>query len=211
MQIKKFMVGPLMANCYIVWDDKTPGDHQGFIVDPGGWTPQLEKHIADNHIVISKILLTHGHYDHISGLKQAKAYTGAKVYIHHDDAACLISPGRNISTMMGGAATFEPADVLLSDGDTVEPIDGFTLQVIHTPGHTPGGCCYYGGNVVFTGDTLFCGSVGRTDFPGGSYTDIIASVKRLYSLMGDDVVVLPGHGENSTIGYERKNNPFVHE
>lgn len=206
MQIKKFMVGPLMANCYVVWSEDSS---EGVIIDPGGWTPQIEDTIAGLHI--SKILLTHGHFDHIGGLAQAKAATGAQVCIHQDDAACLASPGRNISNMMGGAATFDAADILLADGDTIAVAPGITFDVIHTPGHTPGGVCFYGEGVVFTGDTLFCGSVGRTDFPGGSFPEIVASVKKLYRRMGDDVIVLPGHGENSTIGFERKNNPFVHE
>ncbi|MDD2414635.1 MAG: MBL fold metallo-hydrolase [Eubacteriaceae bacterium] len=205
MQIRKFIVGPIGANCYVVWSEDS---REGVMIDPGGASPQIEEYIKENHIHINKIVLTHGHFDHIGGLDEAKALTGAPVYIAKDDADCLTSSGKNISTMMGQAKTFEPADVLMKDGDVISIDDKHQLTVMLTPGHTPGGCCLIGKEVVFTGDTLFYTSIGRTDFPGGDYQAIIASVKKLMTL-DEHLKVLPGHGENSEIGFERHNNPFI--
>ena len=199
------MVGPLMANCYLVWSDS---DHQGVIIDPGGWTKKIEKDIEDNQVQVKKILLTHGHYDHMAGLPQASAYTHADVCIHRDDADCLSSPGKNISLLMGQSAVFPAADELLKDGDKIEISPELSFSVIHTPGHTPGGACFLTNQEMFTGDTLFFGSVGRTDFQGGSYPDIIKSVKRLLTYP-DDIVVYPGHGEKTSIKFEKMNNPYA--
>lgn len=205
MQIQRYELGPIGANCYIYWSEKS---HKGVMIDPGGKSDRMESYIRDNNIQIDKILLTHGHFDHISGLDEAKKLTWAKVYISKEDAGCLTSVNANISTLIGRPKTFDPADVLLHDGDVISVDDEHELKVILTPGHTPGGCCFYGDGVVFTGDTLFFTSVGRTDFPGGSYADIKKSLKRLMEL-DDETIVYPGHGEQTTIGFERTHNPFV--
>jgi hydroxyacylglutathione hydrolase len=206
LEIQKYMVGMLMANCYIAWSQ---ADGQGVIIDPGGWRPEIAQFIADQGISIKAILLTHGHFDHIGGLNEARALTGAPVYIHEDDADCLSSPGKSIAALMGGmTARFEPAEGLLRDGDDIVIGDHLTFKVIHTPGHTPGGVCFLSDDVIFTGDSLFYASIGRTDFPGGSYPQLIASVKKLMTL-DDALTVLPGHGENTTIGFERTHNPFI--
>lgn len=205
LEIQKYMVGPLMANCYIAWSQE---DGQGVIIDPGGWRPEIAQFIADQAIGIKAILLTHGHFDHIGGLNEARALTGAPVYIHADDADCLNSPGKNIAALMGMTARFDPAEGLLRDGDDIVIGDHLKFKVIHTPGHTPGGVCFLSDDVIFTGDSLFYASIGRTDFPGGSYPQLIASVKKLMTL-DDTLTVLPGHGENTTIGFERTHNPFI--
>ncbi len=199
------MIGPLMANCYIVWSDS---DHSGVMIDPGGWSDAIENDIQEEQIRIKKILLTHGHYDHIAGLINAVNYTEAKVYIHEQDAECLSSPGRNISLMMGQSKVFPSADIYLHGGEKIEVNSELVFSVLHTPGHTPGGVCYITNEMMFTGDTLFLGSVGRTDFPGGSYSEIIHSVKQLMTFP-EDTVVYPGHGEKTTIRFEKMNNLYV--
>jgi hydroxyacylglutathione hydrolase len=205
IKIKRYMIGPLMANCYIVWSDL---EHTGIMIDPGGWSDAIEKDIRQEQIQIKKILLTHGHYDHIAGLSEAVNYTKAKVYIHEQDAECLSSSGRNISLMLGQSKVFPPADVYLQGKEKIEVNSELTFSVLHTPVHTPGGVCYISDDMMFTGDTLFLGSVGRTDFPGGSYPEIIQSVKQLMEYP-EDTVVYPGHGEKTTIRFEKKNNPYV--
>lgn len=205
MQIAQYTVGPMASNCYILWDEATK---EGSVIDPGYPDRRVTDLIENEGLKITKILLTHGHFDHIGGLKEIRELTGAKVYIHKDDANCLSSPGANISTMVGTPMTFEDAEVLLSDGDRVEACPGEIFTVVHTPGHTPGGACFVGDRVMFSGDTLFYGSIGRTDFPGGDYGAIVKSLGRLMAY-DDDMRVLTGHGEETTIGFERRNNPFV--
>lgn len=207
LNIKKFPLGMIAANCYVVWSDESK---KGVMIDPGGYSPALEAYIRDNRIAIDKILLTHGHYDHIGGLYEAIKLTGAKVYIHKDDADCLTSANANISVMFGMSASFDAADQFFKDGDVIDIADGYTLQVIHTPGHTPGGVCFYceKAKVLFSGDTLFCASIGRTDFPGGDYHILMDSLNRLMRL-DDDVKVYPGHNADTDIGYERTHNPFI--
>jgi len=205
VQIQKFILGPMASNCYIVWPD---GEKEGVIIDPGYDSKEITDFIAEKGLCIDKILLTHGHFDHIGGLEMVRKATKAPVYIYKDDAECLTSAGTNISTMVGQPMTFEPAEVLMKEGDEIAVGSSEKLKVIHTPGHTPGGCCFAGDKVVFTGDTLFQQSVGRSDFPGGDYYALMDSVKKLMAL-DDALIVLPGHGDNSTIGFERTHNPFV--
>jgi hydroxyacylglutathione hydrolase len=144
----------------------------------------------------------------LNRLKEVKNATNAKIAIHEEDAPMLLSSQGNLSVYMGFGFTQPSADIKLKGNEKFQ-IGGLTLEILHTPGHTPGGICIKVNNMVFTGDTLFAGSIGRTDFPGGSYDELISSIKEKLMPLGDDMSVLPGHGEPSTIGAEKKMNPFL--
>jgi hydroxyacylglutathione hydrolase len=201
INIKKFIVGPIETNCYIVYDDKTK---VGFLIDPGFFDKNIQSFIDDNGIHIKNIINTHGHADHISG----NSKFGYPILIHKDDESFLKNPIKNLSLFTGGVSLSPKAERLLSDGDIIEEGD-IRIEVLHTPGHTPGGICLKMGNVLFSGDTLFMEGVGRTDFMYGDQKKILTSIKEKLLTLNDDIKVLPGHGDETTIGHERKNNPFI--
>lgn len=205
MKIVKLVVGPMASNCYIAWDEDTK---DAVVIDPGFEDHRIMETVKKHQLKVGKILLTHGHFDHIGGLESVRQETGAPVYIYADDADTLTSDGKNLSTMVGGSMCFDPAEILLKDGDKVALSPNIKLTTIHTPGHTIGSCCFVGEDVIFSGDTLFEGSIGRTDFPGGSYEEMMKSLSQLMTY-DDDMKVLPGHGEETSIAYERARNPFI--
>lgn len=210
MTIISLAVGPLTTNCYIVTCERTL---EALIIDPGFSIHEgdnIIKEIEKRALQVRYIVNTHGHVDHISGNAKIKETTKAKIMIHKDDAHMLMSPPRNLSTMLGLSAVSLPPDHLLSDGDKIR-VGFLEFEVLHTPGHTPGSISLYcrDENAVFTGDTLFAGSVGRTDLPGSSYKKLISSIKGKLLKLPDETVVYPGHGEETTIGRERKWNPFI--
>lgn len=205
MKIVKLEVGQLGANCYIVYCEKTL---QGMVVDPGGNGQEILALLNREHIALTYIVNTHGHADHIAANDEIKAATGAVILIHSEDAKMLISSQENLSMYIGNNLVCQAADRLLTDGDTIM-VGEMQFQVLHTPGHTPGGICLYGNGALFSGDTLFAGSIGRTDFPGGSHSQLLSSIKTKLFVLNDDTAVLPGHGENTTIGVERQTNPFI--
>ena len=155
------------------------------------------------------MLLTHGHFDHIGAADELRKMYEIPVYAHEAEEALLSSPTLNLSGSWASAIILK-ADHLLKDGDKLQ-IAGFTVKVLHTPGHTEGSCCYVLENeeLLFSGDTLFCQSVGRMDFPGGSASDMRRSIHRLMTELSESMHVLPGHGETTTIGYEKRNNPYA--
>ncbi|MCH4240230.1 MAG: MBL fold metallo-hydrolase [Oscillospiraceae bacterium] len=203
MQIQKITGGPLPTNCYFLTDDKTG---QTAVIDPGFFDTRLEQ-AAQQHDV-RKILLTHGHFDHITGVHRLAELTGAQIYMDAAESNFPTDGTLNLSASMSlpPIEPFQP-NMLLHDGDTI-PLGNLTIQVLHTPGHTCGGCCYLVGDALFSGDTVMCGTVGRTDFPTGSYEDIINSAQRIASLAGNDRV-LPGHELETTLDWERQNNPYM--
>ena len=190
MIIKCFKVGWLATNCYVVSDETK----EAAVIDPGleneTEANQILDYIKENNLHVKYIINTHGHPDHISGNQIIKDATGASILIHENHK---------------GHAN---QDQKLHDGDTIQ-VGNIKFKVLHTPGHTPSGICLLTDNVVFTGDTLFAGSIGRTDFPGGSYQDIIHSIKTKLMPLPDNVKVYPGHESFSTIGDEKKYNPFL--
>lgn len=206
MQISKVTGGLLEVNCYFLTEEKTG---QTAVIDPGFVSESLEQEILKvGKENITTILLTHGHFDHITGVNHVRELTGAKVYLPQEDQAFPANPALNLCAMMTSEPTRSfPVERLLKDGDTI-CLGDLTIQVIHTPGHTAGSCCYLVQDALFTGDTLMAGSVGRTDFPTGSYPQILNSMKKLYQLPGD-YRVFPGHGGNTTMQREREENPYL--
>jgi hydroxyacylglutathione hydrolase len=192
MQISVLPLGSLDTNCYVVTDEKT---NETAVIDPGDDGERLAETLGTLGLRVKFILLTHGHYDHVGGVKALREATGAPVYLH---AADLTLPG----TITHGPLVYTNT---YADGDSLA-LGSVRFAVLHTPGHTPGSVCLLAGDdVLFSGDTLFAGSCGRTDLPGGSMDDMLASLKKLAALPGDRTVY-PGHGDNTTLGLERENN-----
>lgn len=207
MRITNLLSGALQANTYLAVDEKT---NEGFIVDPGGYNKVLTKEVRDNDVNIKYIILTHGHSDHICGVNEHKAeFPDAKIVAYKDEEAMLENPNLNQSPGFGVPYSTK-ADILVSDGDELK-VGDVTLKFIHTPGHTEGGMCIYvkEAKALFSGDTLFRQSIGRTDFPGGSYKEIMDSIRKKLFLLPDDTNVFPGHMGTTSIGFEKENNPFV--
>ncbi len=205
MEYRSFTIGDLMTNCYVIWKGKEAG-----IIDPGGPVSGIERFLMEHSFQLQWIINTHGHTDHIAGNAALHQKYGAPILIHAADREMLTSPTANLSAFMGRSTISPDADRLLAADDRIALGDEF-LQVIVTPGHTPGGISLYTPGLAFVGDTLFFESIGRTDFPGGSHRQLLDSIrKRLFSLPAG-TKVFPGHGEPTSIDYEMKNNPFVNE
>ena len=194
-------VGMLQANAYLVWEG-----HDAVLIDPGAEPERLLRAVRERALQLHALLLTHAHFDHILAASEIKEQTGAALIAPQGEAAALADPSYNLSDMVRSPCTLT-ADRLVSDGE--ELIFGaLTFSVIHTPGHTAGGVCYRSGDLLFTGDTLFAGSVGRTDLPGGSAPALKESLRRLMAIE-EDLTVLPGHGEESRLLVEKTGNPFM--
>lgn len=203
MKIKKITPAYGCANTYIVFDEKTM---DGVMVDPGGMAEMLLREAAG--INIKYIFLTHAHFDHIGALETVADKTGAPVIIHELEASSLTDTRYNLCTFAGVSENRRKADKTVADGDIIK-VGGIEFKFIHTPGHTRGGMCIFVGDKdLITGDTLFKGTVGRTDFEGGNHEVLIESVTRL-ALLDDDITIYPGHGEESTIGFEKCTNPYI--
>jgi glyoxylase-like metal-dependent hydrolase (beta-lactamase superfamily II) len=205
MKIIQMEVGSLGTNCYIVYCENTK---KAVIIDPGGDAAKILAAVSREGLSVEAIINTHGHADHVLANVKVQEATGAPLWIHSADADMLGSGSRNLSAFLGGATSCGKADRLLSDGEVL-PVGDFSLTVLHTPGHTPGGISLLTGKTVFVGDTLFAESIGRTDFPGGSYSQLINSIKAKLMVLDDEVKAYPGHGPATTIGWERRQNPFI--
>jgi glyoxylase-like metal-dependent hydrolase (beta-lactamase superfamily II) len=201
MFIRTIVVGVMEANCYLVGDDCTK---EIFVIDPGGDYRKIKKIIDRDGLKPHAIINTHGHGDHIA----ANSEFGLPIWIHRLDADFLQDPSKNLSATFGFFIKTKQASRLLEDGDVLD-IGKSTLEVIHTPGHTAGSISLKGDAVIFTGDTLFCEGIGRTDFAYGSEKDIMHSIKERLLTLPDDYLIYPGHGPSSTIGNEKRHNPFI--
>ena len=205
MKIHSFTIGPLDTNAYLVVDE---GSRQTLLIDPGLESEGIYDVILEERLELSAIVNSHGHFDHVCGNAFFQAKTGKPVLIHRDDVTMMSQAAEQALAYGFQVSTSPPPDGLLAEGDEVA-IGESRLQVLHTPGHTPGGICLYGEGVVFVGDTLFAGSIGRTDMPGGSYEVLLASIRSKLLSLPDETAVYPGHGPPTTIGAERAHNPFL--
>lgn len=192
--MKHLALGAYQTNCYLVWEEAAS---TCVVIDPGYEPEQVLSAVQKLGKQLEAILLTHGHFDHVGGVKELAAETGCKVYLHEAD---LSLPTQMTAGPLYYTHTYK-------EGDFVE-LAGLSFRVLHTPGHTPGSVCLMSENVLFSGDTLFWGSCGRTDLPGGSWSTIRASLRRLAELPGD-LEVYPGHGDSTTLLFEQKTNPYM--
>ena len=204
MIFKGFAVGSYYSNCYIVGSEES---REAAIIDPGADFKKIDGFIEEMGLTPKMIILTHYHGDHIGAVSDIVNKYNTKVYIHRDDAEYLSDSSINFSKQINGKSIEIKPDVLLDDGDVLE-LGELKFEIIHTPGHTKGGICIKVDNIMMTGDTLFNKSIGRTDLPGGSYEEIINSVKEKIFKYDGDVIIYPGHNSPSTIKSEKLGNPF---
>lgn len=193
------------VNCYLLTCEQTK---KAVLIDPGAGSSMILNWLKDKDCKIEYILLTHGHYDHIGAVEALREELGLKIAIHKDDAGMLTDPGKNLSVYMGKGVSLSPADLFLEDNQELK-IGEMTLKIMHTPGHSPGSICILTPDGLISGDTLFDGSVGRTDFPGGSMEKLLSSIQHRLMNLDDDTRVYPGHESTTTIGRERNHNPFI--
>ena len=201
MELRTIVLSGFMTNCFVIYNEES---REAVIIDPASSADRIIEKIDKNECKPVAILLTHGHGDHIGAVEDLRKEYGVKVYCHKEEKEVLENPEINLSYMMGENISFSP-DILLNDGEVIE-LAGMKIKVIHTPGHTKGSCCYlfeeYG--VLISGDTLFYGSYGRTDFPTGSQATLMRSIKEKLLVLDPGTVVYSGHGSETTIGDEIK-------
>lgn len=209
MIIKSLVVGPFAANCYIVASSTTK---QGMIIDPGAEAEEILKTVQKMGLSISLIAITHAHIDHVGALREVQQRTNAQFAVHEAEKGFLFAAPMRMLTSLGISPVKAPRrpDRLLKDGDRID-IGDLQFQVLYTPGHSAGGICLSGHGTVFSGDTLFNLGVGRTDFPGMSHERLIKSIQEKLMVLPDDTIVYPGHGPPTTIGDERRGNPFLQD
>lgn len=201
MILERIVVGSMEVNCYILGSEKS---QEAVVIDPGDDYLKI-KEVVDKLKLIPKFIInTHGHMDHIG----ADDKFNLPIYIHKLDRECLVNPFKNLSAMFGVAYSVKSEIRLLEDADTIS-IDNFDLKIMHTPGHTQGSICINVNDIIFTGDTLFLGGVGRTDFPGSSEGKLFDSIRKKLLVFNDETIIYPGHGPDSTIGREKERNPFL--
>jgi hydroxyacylglutathione hydrolase len=208
LQVQTIVSMPFAENTYVVWRDGSP---DALVVDPGTEPGLILEFLREHELVPAAILNTHGHADHIAGNADLKsAYPAAPLIIGTDDAPLLADPELNVSRPFGFEVVSPPADRLVREGDTLV-FAGLTLDILDVPGHSPGHVVFVvrGEGVVFGGDVLFRGSIGRTDFPGGSFATLADGIRKKMYALPDTTVIYPGHGPVTTVGHERRNNPFV--
>ncbi len=205
MKIAKFILGSMQTNCYFIIDEESKSC---IIVDPADDINIILKKLSDKCLKCEKIILTHGHFDHMMALEALRDATKAPLYIHEADNEFLLDPEKSLmSFYTGNKSACKSAEFLLKDNDTID-FHGITIRVMHTPGHTPGSCCYLIGEHMICGDTLFRGSIGRYDFYGGDYNTILSSLEKIKALE-TDYRIYPGHGPSSHLSYEKEYNLYM--
>jgi hydroxyacylglutathione hydrolase len=206
LMVKGIVVGLFQENCWVIGSRRS---REGVVIDPGDEPERILELARDLGVTVRYIINTHAHIDHIMAVPAVQRATGARFLLHPDDQPIAAQAGRSAARWLGRAVEPPPTpDAQLQDGDVVE-VDGLRLQVIHTPGHTPGSVCFYTDGLLFSGDTLFYGSVGRTDLPGGNHARLMQSIIDKLLVLPDDTIVLPGHMLETRIGHERQTNPFI--
>lgn len=205
MRIETYVVGPVQTNCYFAINEDT---REVVVIDPGAAAEELAGKIREQELAPAAILLTHGHFDHAGAAKQLAEAFGIRIYAHEKEKETLEDPTLNLSGWQGKQQVYHAA-LFLKDEQEID-LAGFHIRVLFTPGHTVGGCCYYFPyqNVLFSGDTLFAQSVGRTDFPKGSSSQLLRGIREKLMPLPDETAVYTGHGEGTTIGTERVYNPY---
>lgn len=205
MILESFEVGPFMVNCYLVGCENT---RDAMIIDPGDLGEMILQRAADLNLNVKHIVNTHGHADHIKDNGLIKERTGVPIWIHELDAPMLPIPNHNLSAFFGFSISSPPADKFLKEG-TDFILGNLLFQIIHTPGHSRGGVCLLNDKVIFVGDTLFRESIGRTDLPGGDFNTLEQSIRERIYTLDEDVIVYPGHGPPTSVGFEKQHNPWV--
>ncbi len=208
MILETFPVGPLQCNCTILGDEETG---EAIVVDPGDEVARIHRRLTELGLELKQIIVTHAHIDHVGGALQLKQLTGAPIFLNQNDLPLLKMMHMQAGWLGVDPPETAPPDAGLADGQRVG-LDRYPAQVIHTPGHTQGSVCLHFAplKMLIAGDTLFAGSIGRTDLPGGNFDQIIDSIQTRLLALPDETKVLPGHGPATTIGDERQNNPFIH-
>ena len=201
----KFTVGPLAENSYLLADENS---REAWIIDPGAEAERFLAAIDEHGLRLTSILHTHAHGDHIGADAALVEATGAAIFLHAAEADWLLDPEKNLSALFGESITAPPADHVLAEGDTLR-LGSVEFVVYHTPGHSPGSVSFYTPGHLFCGDLLFAGSVGRTDIPGSDQAALVHSLREKVYLLPDDTVVYAGHGPETTLGKEKRTNPFV--
>lgn len=206
IKIGRMVLGTCQTNCYFLYRE---GSKKVIFVDPADYGEKIYEALKQNGFEVEAIILTHGHFDHIWGVEELRDLTKAPVYANEEEKDLLSNAGMNISKQAGRPCTLE-ADHYLRDGDELTLAD-MTFKMIATPGHTKGGCCYYfeEAGLLISGDTLFMESVGRTDFPTGSMSTLVRSIKEKLFVLPDETKCYPGHGDSTSILHEKKYNPFM--
>ena len=210
MIIDTLVLGDFQTNCFCVRQNEEVSEC--LIIDPGMGAEVLVQMLTEKGYTPIEILLTHGHADHIGGVESLRQHwPGVRVSIHKEDAGMLTNPADNLSLMAGVMVQTRPAEVLLNSEDIYYEAAGLRFKVLHTPGHTPGGICLYASDedILFAGDTLFAGSVGRSDFPGGDHRMLIDMIRQKLLILPQKTMVYTGHGPATTIGNEKESNPFL--
>ncbi len=205
MRIEPIVVGPLQVNCYLLICEETG---QAAVVDPGADAESILQAVKEAECEVAMIINTHGHFDHIGANKQIKEATGAELLIHADDVQLLSQAGLHASAYGLSAEDSPMPDRLMAEGDILQ-IGNLAVKVLHVPGHSPGSVCLQVENCLIVGDVLFAESIGRTDLPGGDHQLLINGIREKLLVLADDTVVHPGHGPDTSIGHEKRSNPFV--
>ncbi len=204
VRIDRFATGPLETNTYVV----SGNQDAALIVDPSSGCEQVKQFIEQRRLVVSAILLTHAHFDHLMGIEEIHAFApGVDVWVHPADTLLLRDPEYNGSVLMGAPLRYEKETRDLHEGNM--EVGGYALRVLHVPGHSPGGCAFVFGNQCLSGDSLFAGSIGRTDFPGCDGAALLKGIREKLFTLPDDTIVFPGHFGQTTIGQEKRLNPFL--
>lgn len=207
MVLIRLVVGPLQVNCYILADEKTK---EAVVIDPGDDAENILRIIREKALIVKYIVNTHAHFDHVGANRKLKDETGAQLLLHEADAVVLEGSSRHAAIYNLKTTSSPPADRYVKHGDVISAGE-ISLSVLHTPGHSPGGICLVEQGIVFTGDALFAGSIGRTDFPGGDLMTLLNAIRANLMILPDETRVFPGHGPDSTIGDEKRDNPFLNE